>query len=153
MKGFASDFELNALIKKTTPVLSSPILFSDLPAFYSVETEDEAALRDISYPRLLLLNFDDILNRAEPKNVSHSEIMMAMTEFQLNTIEGGNKLLIELDYLSDSEILIRNMNGKLLSKLVVGDPNRVMIEVDITNFPTGDYTANDGNTTLRFSKK
>lgn len=127
-------------------------LFSDLPEFYTVKSEEDA-LRDITYPRLLLLDLDGVLNRAEPKQISHSEIMMAMTEFSVDNAYAGKKLLVGLDYLSDNEILIRDVEGRLMSKVIVSDLTKISIEIDISRLPIGDYIINDGNSSINFSKK
>lgn len=145
LNGFASDYEQHRFAAGTP-------FFNNLSTYYSIDIEEEA-LRDITYARLQLLDLEGVLNRAEPKVISHTDIMMAMTEFNVIKISNSEKLWIELDYLSDSEILIRNMNGKLMSKVVLGDLNKVLVEIDISRLPSGNYMVNDGITTIPFSKK
>ncbi len=123
---------------------------SDNGEIYSLVNEK---FRDgeVDYVKLKMLNLSGTLSALEPIEVCYDELMISISEFTIFHDKKTKQVTIGLDHLSNTEVKIYNETGKLMTQIIINDLELVKVEVDVSKFPAGKYTASDGLSTLTFT--
>lgn len=118
----------------------------------SHDVVEELPIPGVTYTKLQEINFIGHLQVIEPLNMDNIELMIAISEFRLFPNYPENKIIISLNYLSNTEIRVYNRDGKLVTKILNGDINKMSVELDISKYSVGAYSVSDGMSTLQFNR-